>query len=505
MKKNTFIWINSIHHVLEYLIIYIIIQTFTDQLWLRLFYMGCIFIFSLIFVMSQINVTKVLKKHAKTINERYLDDIQSLTKTFSEIGISDFLSIHVDALPSPMMYADGKIYFNEAYTINQRYKKALMAHELGHYVSDRKYHNAMSVIGYASIRPSFYLARAYKGFRAKLIYKRIIKPRSLLDYWFSIPYYILFLMNYLTVYRAMQKDELIANRVAIELGYGHELRTYYYEILRRKTKKDFLDFEHPSIRYMVNVMNEEMGIDDAILKDVYLREGRIVYVDDYYSPVNKRDKKLRYWETHPPQDGVGWTKYAQTLYHRGVCSNDELLKCYQLIDHAIDMGDGNAVDLLASMMKKQGRYDALESVYMRGVSIKHIRSARQLAAMYKNGLYVERNLEKSYAFYSLAGEFGDSDSQLISDYYHQWFEVESQGVKISMKLGLDGFANLFLVSENEDKSRLFRFRRQKQKGWLLDEQRKMKYQFYLVEGTIQFEEQDFLPNQKLVFIATNHK
>lgn len=435
MKKSHFLIINTIQHFIEFSLIYLLLQSLISSGFFVYMSMAFILVLSSIIMVSQFHVTRVLKSHATAFKTPLLKNIEEMIDGIDSIQSSDFLSINIPSLPAPAMYSNGKIYINEAYKMAHKNFDALLAHEIGHFISANSYKNPISMIGYASLRPSFYIARLFKSIRSKLIYQKKLKQSSLMDYLLSWPTFCLMIINDMTIYRWMRFDEQFANDQAIKLGFGHELRTYYYEMIRLHQSKDYLDFEHPTTRKMIEKMNAPLGMDDDLIKDVYLRKGVIVYVDSYYSQLDKRTKELRYWMKYEPEDGYTLNHIANLFYNKGQSSEDDLNSAIYYYNLAIQKGYAKASSNLGRLFETKDDYKKAILAYESGLKLNDLGSTLRLAQWYKSGSQIKKDLEKSYQLFVKAAQLGHKDSTYIKEYINQTFVAYKSGDELLSDIG----------------------------------------------------------------------
>jgi TPR repeat protein len=364
----------------------------------------------------------------------------------------------------------------------------------------------LSLGGIASIRPSVYLSRFYKSMRSKLIYSKKLKNRSVFDYLFSAPFYLLFLINDISLYRPMRNEEMIANDEAILMGYGDALRTYYYEISRRQIKKDLMDKEHPSIRKMIEKMNQTMGIDDPMLKDVYVRHGKVVYVDQYYSNASKREKEIKYWLNSEIQRVDVYHRLAFLYFNQGQCREDEKQLAIENYQKAIDLGDGLACYKLAQLYEKVGSFDLAINAYEKGVEMNDLNSILMLAEWYKKGIHIEKDLDSSYKMYLKGAELGNLLSIFYRDYINLSFKsyaYEYKGESFNydkrlIEIMLDGTIKETIDDENGTQLNVHQYRKKGQMLYVYDSEKQYKRYVIVLKNQglkikhIQFEDNKFV-------------
>jgi hypothetical protein len=124
------------------------------------------------------------------------------------------------------------------------------------------------------------------------------KYAIILDGITFIIYNLFNLFDHLVSFSFFREDEITANSIALQLGYGDALRYFYYYNLIHSSKSGLLvrkyyDYKHPSTNQMLALMEKEMNLDDSEL-DVFSVHNKIEAVRNA-SDNNIRNSKVLSW------------------------------------------------------------------------------------------------------------------------------------------------------------------------------------------------------------------
>ncbi len=256
MRKILFIITSIISVLVEYLIIYLLFNYIFGFHKVVTYGM----LISILVVMTFLTITSYVYLHKETPSDEEKPNEVFLTKIIEQVNSKyhkHFKLYYITTIqPNPAWCIGNCIYVNNNYRIDEDYLGGIIGHELGHALS-----GICNYTFLASLKPSTVIS--------KVIYFTIIaltKKQSSINKIFLtlfIGIYILFSLNNLIfIYPMIRNDEYVANKLAVELGYGQELRCYYGlgydEDLNPLIQK--LDFLHPSLSQMINKINQELNL-----------------------------------------------------------------------------------------------------------------------------------------------------------------------------------------------------------------------------------------------------
>lgn len=173
--------------------------------------------------------------------------------------------------PNPAWCIENYIYVNNNYSIDEEFLGGVVAHELGHAISGIGKYTFI-----ASMKPSTMFSKILYFIIIQLNKKRTI-IKSIISNVLLIFYFILSLNNIIFVYPMIRSDEYFANKIAVELGYGNELRCYYglgYDNSVTPIIK-VMDLMHPTLDKMIERLNDDLGLSIE-QRDYYIIGNKLI-------------------------------------------------------------------------------------------------------------------------------------------------------------------------------------------------------------------------------------
>lgn len=281
MKKRIiyFILLNILITILEYILIFIFLNKILS-LKLVLSLIIILFLLTLNIVLSML-FTKNIFNDITIEDENKIKKYQDKLTPFIEYANSKLNTnvkikyVDLDIKPNPAWCVDDMIYINIAYSSVNDELLGMCAHEIGHLYSGLSKH-----INFYYLRVTSILALLI-NLLIKLIcmlteQNKIFKIIGTVIY---IPLYIIYLIinvfNHIAIYPFLRNDENIANDISIELGYGNELlyyykMIYYHEDIYSIKLQRLIDFEHPKVEKMIQLMINKINNED-------LNNGYLIY------------------------------------------------------------------------------------------------------------------------------------------------------------------------------------------------------------------------------------
>lgn len=263
-KRNTyFILLNILCTLIEYILIFMFLYK-VIQLKLLLSILIPVVVLIVNMFLSKI-FTKNIFKDVTITDEKKINKYQDIVKPFIKY-VKDNLNINIkieyvdlEIRPNPAWCINDTIYINIAYAQANNELLGMCSHEVGHLYSGLSKHIYLYYFRLTSI-----LSLIINLF-IKLICMIVDKNMFLkiLGTVIYVPLYISYvtinIFNHFVINPFLRKDELIANDIAIKLGYGNEL-LYYYKLIKYYEDsyaiklQRLVDFEHPNVDKMINLM-----------------------------------------------------------------------------------------------------------------------------------------------------------------------------------------------------------------------------------------------------------
>ena len=255
MKKNIFIIIQLFSILIEYIVIFVFFYFL-----LKLSLMICIIITSILFLIGLI--IGLISKRSLKLDSTNEKEERPLENDFNDLINKINYEYH---LKMKLIYIDynniggiafsagHNIYINNAYNVNDEYLKGILAHEIGHHMSGLCYYSFLD-----SMKLSTIISKIFN----LLMLLCLNKYLKIFSWLFFILYTLFSLNNLIFTYPFLYFDEYVANKNAVKIGLGHNLRCYYamcYHDERQKIEK-WADFSHPDVRKMMDKLNKELQI-----------------------------------------------------------------------------------------------------------------------------------------------------------------------------------------------------------------------------------------------------
>lgn len=287
-KRNLlFVTLNILATIIEYFSIYLLFTYIYKSI------VGIIVSCSLLVIntiFSYLIYVKPLKLKEEKIDN--VDNYKKLIEPLINKVESDFPKginiryIAIDERPNQAWCLGNDLYINTKYAESDDSLLGVCGHELGHLYSGLTHH-----MFWFCLRVSSILSMILSAILRVFTYFMTNKKRSWLWIFYIaiyIPFIITSLINQLIVYPFLRGDEHLANLYAIKCGYGKEILKYYLEIVKIKDTNKFdmvllMDFEHPKVEKMINVMLDQYNDDD-------LNHGFITDGDTLVACFNKETK-----------------------------------------------------------------------------------------------------------------------------------------------------------------------------------------------------------------------
>ena len=259
MKKGLFILLNIFSVLIEYLLIYLFFRYVLNKVFLISLIMTLvIFTIMVIFILyANIILRKTnIEDEKRPYEKELLNLIDNVEKKYHK----DFHLHYVSApQPNPAWCVGNHIYINNEYVNDEIFLPGMIAHELGHAISGISHYTFIPSLKVSTTLSRVLYLTIVAMFNSK---KKFVKNIS---YGLFIPYYIINLNNMVFTFHFLRNDEITANSIAVELGYGDYLRSYY-GLAKLYEQDPFLvkcDFYHPSIDKMIHCMNQKMKINNS--------------------------------------------------------------------------------------------------------------------------------------------------------------------------------------------------------------------------------------------------
>jgi hypothetical protein len=289
MKKLKYIVANIISILIEYSLLFLALRIiFKMETKLILLILGIIFIVLVILDIVIINVTIAVrnKRSLKEINYKNLQEIIDIINAKYHKNIS-LVYVNMKRQSPAWSLIDNKIYINinsiNCYVDGDNgllpglvaYCAGNIVVGVGNLVSIANF-KLSTIIGEALNSLLFKIYDHYmKGFK-KVFFNILLG----IDYLFS-------LNNLIFVYPLLRQDSYDANKFAVELGYGKELRAYYgCNLAYHDSYVEKLEFLNPSNSKMIAAMNDQMNLNE--------NERMIYSVNNvlYYADINAEAYEL---------------------------------------------------------------------------------------------------------------------------------------------------------------------------------------------------------------------
>ncbi len=258
MRKILFVVSSLVSVLVEYLIIYLLFRYLFKASPIITY--GVLIIIFL--VMSFLTITSYIYLHQKTPADEEKPNEAFLTQIIDEVNRKyhrHFKLFYITSIqPNPAWCIGNLIYVNNSYRIDEDYLGGVIAHELGHAISGIGNYTFI-----ASLKPSTMISKTIY-FAIVALMNQTIKLKKILTKLLLVLYLLFSFNNLLFVYPFIRNDEYLANRVAVNLGYGNELRCYYglgyNEEIDPMLQR--IDFMHPKLSAMINQINLDLGLTD---------------------------------------------------------------------------------------------------------------------------------------------------------------------------------------------------------------------------------------------------
>lgn len=314
----------------------------------------------------------------------------------------EFLYVEDEQFLEPAAYLHNKIYVNSKYKFSAIFFEAILAHELGHAQS-----KLITLRIVHLLRISSAISRLIYSFRVKnqSFFKR--KYSVIADVFVFIIYNLFNIFDHIVSNSFFRQDEITANSIAFELGYGEALRYFYYYNFIHASKEGLLvrkyyDYKHPSTKEMLDLMESEMHLDPSEI-DVFAVHNKIQEVKNTTGLKEKNQKILQ------------WYQYK-------VSSNNPLFQ-YEL-----------------GLIYWKGKYGLVAN---KELAIHYFELAKKqdyIAAYYQLGLIYYKQKEQDIEVFKLFKYAAKNEFQLAYKYYANCFaygigtEVDNDEAKIWYEL-----------------------------------------------------------------------
>lgn len=282
VKNYLYIILNIIFTIIEYYIIYLIInKTMINSKIISLIITFCILLICILLslLIYKKDIFKDVLETNKTKTEKYSKILDPFVKEINDkYHLNCILRyVDLDIKPNPAWCFENYIYINIAYASADEELLGVCAHEIGHI-----YSGLNKRLFYFMFRLSTILSMIVSlGIR---VICPLIKKNKILNILLYLIYSILLtayiLLNYinlLIVFPFLRQDEVTANSFSVNVNKGKELIYYYLSIDNEKPNTSLkllkiIDFEHPKVSKMINIMKKEIN-------DELLNQGYLIYSD----------------------------------------------------------------------------------------------------------------------------------------------------------------------------------------------------------------------------------
>lgn len=256
MKKTSFIILNSISVLIEYLIIYLFFRYVLNKIFIISLIMTLLILILMILFVVYANYTlrkTNMEDKVRPCEEELLKIVKIVEKKYNKKVVLHYVSA---PQPNPAWCIGNHVYINNEYRCPDIYLPGVIAHELGHVIS-----GVSNFTFIPSLKVSTILSRVFQLSIMALVSSKKASLK-MIAYILFIPYYIINLNNLIFTYHFLKNDEFFANQIACELGYGDYLRCYYGLAVRDGEDPLFrkCDLMHPNIDKMLSRINELLNI-----------------------------------------------------------------------------------------------------------------------------------------------------------------------------------------------------------------------------------------------------
>lgn len=276
MKKASFIILNFLSVIIEYLIIYLFFKYVLGKVFLVSIIMTLLILLLMIVFVIYANIT-LRKTSIEDKNRPCEDELLKIVSMVSNKYKKNVKLHYVSApQPNPAWCIGNHVYINNEYSSPDIYLPGVIAHELGHVISGISNYTFIP-----SLKISTLISRVFQ-LTIMAFVKSNKKILHAIAYFLFVPYYIINLNNIIFTYHYLRDDELYANKIACELGYGEYLRCYYGIAVKNDEDPLFrkCDFMHPSIDKMIDEINDELNVPKEYKNIYYINDLLILaYVD----------------------------------------------------------------------------------------------------------------------------------------------------------------------------------------------------------------------------------
>ena len=295
MKKTRFILLNILATVIEISIIaWLLIGSLKDNLVLGIVSLSLYTIFLLVMTIVSFNKKSIFE--TLEFPEQIKLKVDEIYGRFRQHHKDVFVKFHYveDAFfIVPAAYHDGNIYINSKYKFDPVFFEGIIAHELGHAKS-----GLVTIKWIHLLRITSIFARQIYTFRFKKRKWFKYPLMKIFDYILLVIYHLLSVLDHLVSNPFYREDEIYANQIAVEIGYGDSLRYFYYNSMI-STSEDIkyfskhYDCKHPSSMEMLKRLESDMSLDESE-KDVFAVND-VIYKVINTNNINERYEKIVNW------------------------------------------------------------------------------------------------------------------------------------------------------------------------------------------------------------------
>jgi hypothetical protein len=370
-------------------------------------------------VFKEIDIPFDIQEIIDKVYIKYQDYYPESKITFHYINDKNFIE--------PAAYLNNKVYINSSYKFSPIFLEGIIAHELGHAKS-----NLVKYRWIHAFRVSSILSRRIYMFRYQKRNFFSTTIGKLLDPLFWLIYNIFSLLDHFAINPFFNDDELYANKIAVDIGFGDSLRYFYYNSFinmndEAKTIKKYYDFRHPSAKKMLDRIEEQMMLDHSEI-DVFAVHNRIYKVRNAKN--NKvRNQKIMKWYEYKASKNIDSIFYdLGQIYETGKyevdISNETAISYYS---KAKELNYSPAIYRLILLQYKIGIED--EKMFYKDVSKlckdKFTKAYIYLAYCYAYGIGTEIDDLKADKYFILAANEKDSNGLRYKSVINQEFIYSS--------------------------------------------------------------------------------
>jgi len=431
-RHIAFIILNILGTILEYFLIFLFLGS-------TLFRNNILFSFITtvgLFLMTGIFIIFALRKKDKLyefveeeVSEEYKVIIDDFKVKFENKTSKPLIIKFVDSglMNSYMFASKDYVYINTCKNYSYKFLKTVhfegvLAHELGHAIS------MSNIYSLQGLRFSTYISNILQPVLIGLINmskpnKNRLFTRLLIGVLYL--FYIMFsYQNYFIVFPFLRKEELEADRLALDFTNGVALRGYYYNILANHTKSknyryihNFIDFKHPDVLVHYQELNKHMKFQGVDNENCELIDYNKIEVKEYKDLVDKNRKIVNFYETYVNKNLIKMYEYIANIYYA-----------------LLDIENAKKYYKLAMVTNKPSVYKRL-----RGIAIEQVNKEEFIE--YNNWLFEKNGIEAR-----IYKKYYETDFYL-SKYTLNNIEFESENDFNKLKLTFD---NRIIINRNDN-------------------------------------------------------